>query len=164
MGVFREVEVMFRGIVYNKFTSSVVRAALTAKVKAVQDKIEERHRRVEKIIADNEITPEAMNELILQYMQDQQRGNRNKMSYSTAAVPMRNVAGASTEKVVPAGVVANLATEKELISNETAEVRRMALILRNLKDTQPHVDDEGRLVERPTVHTLDDTDIEYLGL
>jgi hypothetical protein len=158
MGVFREVEVMFRGIVYNKFTSSVVRAALTAKVKAVQDKIEERHRRVEKIIADNEITPEAMNELILQYMQDQQRGNRNKMSYSTATLRI------GTEKVVPAGVVANLATEKELISNETAEVRRMALILRNLKDTQPHVDDEGRLVERPTVHTLDDTDIEYLGL
>lgn len=162
MGVFHEVKSMFRGVNYNKFTSPQIREAMTRKVESVRAKIEDRRGRIEKIVADNGITPEALSDLIVQYTQDQQRGRSAKMSYSISTIGSGN--GPSRETVVPAGVIANLVTEKELIASETDEAKRMDLILRNLKDTQPFVDGEtGELVQRAVIHTLDDTDIEYLG-
>ena len=163
MGAFNEVEEMFRGVSYNKFTSPQVREAMTRKAEAVRAKIEERRGRIEKITHENEITPEALSDLIVQYTQDQRRGSSShKMSYS---IPNSGSSGNQPkETVVPAGVIANLVTEKELISSETAEVKRLDLILRNLKDTEPFVDaTTGELRQHAIVHRLDDTDIEYLG-
>lgn len=154
---------MFRGVSYNKFTSPQVREAMTRKGEAVRAKIEERRGRIEKITRENEITPEALSDLIVQYTQDQRRGSSShKMSYS---IPNSGSSGLQPkETVVPAGVIANLVTEKELISSETAEVKRLDLILRNLKDTEPFVDaTTGELRQHALVHRLDDTDIEYLG-
>lgn len=84
------------------------------------------------------------------------------MSYS---IPNSGSSGNQPkETIVPAGVIANLVTEKELISSEMAEVKRLDLILRNLKDTEPFVDaTTGELRQRAIVHMLDDADIEYLG-
>ena len=164
MGAFNEVEDMFRGVSYNKFTSPQVREAMTRKAEAVRAKIEERRGRIEKITRENEITPEALSDLIVQYTQDQRqgRGSNLKMSYS---IPNSGSSGNQPkETIVPAGVIANLVTEKELISSEMAEVKRLDLILRNLKDTEPFVDaTTGELLRRAIVHMLDDTDIEYLG-
>lgn len=167
MGAFNEVEEMFRGVRYNKFTSPQVREAMTRKAEAVRAKIEERRGRIEKITRENEITPEALSDLIVQYTQDQRRGSSShKMSYSIPNSVSNSGSSGNQPKetIVPAGVIANLVTEKELISSETAEVKRLDLILRNLKDTEPFVDaTTGELRQHALVHTLDDTDIEYLG-
>jgi len=163
MGAFNEVDDMFRGVQYNKFTSGQIREAMNRKVEAVRAKIEERRGRIDKITRENEITPEALSDLIVQYSQDQRRGGGIKMSYS---IPNSNTSSGkqTKETVVPAGVIANLVTEKELITSETAEVKRLDLILRNLKDDQPFVDEKtGELRSRAVIHTLDDSEIEYLG-
>jgi hypothetical protein len=163
MGAFNEVDDMFRGVQYNKFTSGQIREAMNRKVEAVRAKIEERRGRIDKITRENEITPEALSDLIVQYSQDQRRGGGAKMSYS---IPNSNTSSGNRTKetVVPAGVIANLVTEKELVTSETAEVKRLDLILRNLKDDQPFVDEKtGELRSRAVIHTLDDAEIEYLG-
>lgn len=165
MGLFNEVEGMFRGVSYNRYTSPQVREAMTRKLEAVQAKIAERVRRIEKIVADNEITPEALSDLIIQYTQDQGRHRNsplNKMSYSVSIAPKGNEP--ARETVVPAGVIANLATEKELITSEQTEVKRLNLILRNLRDRLPCLNEKtGDVEQREVVHTLDDADLEYLG-
>jgi hypothetical protein len=153
---------MFRGVSYNRFTTAQVRTALEAKVVAVRDKVSVRRQRIEKIAVDNGITPEAMSDLVVQYMQDQQKG-RSKMTYTVSNSPQGSTPG-SNETLIPAGVIVNLVTEKELITNEVAEIKRMELILRNLRETLPALSEAGELVQRPVVHTLDDSDIEYLGL
>ncbi len=165
MGAFNEVDDMFRGVQYNKFTSGQIREAMNRKVEAVRAKIEERRGRIDKITRENEITPEALSDLIVQYSQDQRRGGGAKMSYSSIQNSSNTSSGKQTkETVVPAGVIANLVTEKELVTSETAEVKRLDLILRNLKDDQPFVDEKtGELRSRAVIHTLDDAEIEYLG-
>jgi hypothetical protein len=161
MGQWREVEAMFHNVTYNQFTSPQLREAMIKKVAAVRAKIEERQGRIKKIQADNGITSEMATDLVLQYMQDQQRGVQ-KMSYSNSAQPV----GAKTpqEVIIPAGVIANIVTEKSLIETENMEAKRLDLIIRNLKDevfyNHP---DTGLVCKRQAIHTLSDADIEYLG-
>ena len=161
MGQFHEVDSMFRGVSYNKFTSDRLREAMTRKVTNITAKIEERQGRITKIRKENDISDAMLSDMILQYMQDQQRGQQ-RLSYSNS---IQNTGTTNTPKevTVPAGVIANLVTEKSLIETETAEVKRLGLILRNLKDTQPFVTDKGELQERPVIHSLTDAEIEYLG-
>lgn len=163
MGAFNEAEDMFNGVRYNVFTSTQIREKMEAKVRAVRGKIEERQGRITKIIADNGISPEALSDLVIQYNQDQKRGNA-KMSYSVSHNPGRSAGDRTPETLIPAGVIANLVTEKELVASETAEAKRMDLILRNLRDETPWVNERtGECYMRKAIHTLTDQDMEYLG-
>lgn len=162
MGQWREVEAMFHNVSYNQFTSPQLREAMTKKVAAVRVKIEERQGRIRKIQADNDITSEMATDLVLQYMQDQQRGQQ-RMMYSNS-VRSQNTNEAPKEINVPAGVISNLVTEKSLIEQEMAEVKRMDLIIRNLKDEMYYNHPETGVVgKRQAIHTLSDSDMEYLG-
>ena len=161
MGQYRDVETLFRGVTYNQFTSPQLREAMTKKVAAVRVKIEDRQGRIRKIQIDNDITSEMATDLVLQYMQDQQNG-RQRMMYSNSVRQQ----GSTTPKEinVPAGVIANLVTEKSLIEQETAEVTRLDLIIRNLKDDAYYTHPEtGAVGKRQVIHTLSDNDMEYLG-
>jgi len=162
MGQFNNVDSMFRGVSYNKFTTAVLRTAMTKKVAAVTAKIAERRTRVIKLMKEFKITDAVMGDLIIQYMNDQKRGQA-RMSYSNsvAATPAKP----STDEVtVPAGTIANLITEKGLIDSESGEVKRLNLIVRNLKDKEPVLDTKThKLIQRAAVHTLTDDEIEYLG-
>ena len=162
MGQFHDASGMFRGVSYNKFTSAALRAAMERKVQNVKAKIEERKVRIAKIREENSITDAMLSDMVIQYMQDQQRGQQ-RVSYSNSAQPNPQKKQEDGTVVVPAGVIANIITEKGLIESESSEVKKMTLILRNLRDTLPHVGDNGLLVERPAVHTLTDEEIEYLG-
>lgn len=164
MGAFYEVDDMLNQVVYNRFTSPEIRAKMQEKVVSIRAKIEQRLGRITRIIADNGITPEALSDLVIQYNQDQKRGGGGKMSYSVSAA--NAPAGSrAPETLIPAGVVANLVTEKELVASETAEVKRLDLILRNLKDSTPYVNETtGATYQRTAIHTLSDSDMEYLGL
>ena len=162
MGQQHEVRSMFRGITYNRFTTAVVRERMSAKITALAAKIEERRGRVSKLMEEHNITSEMLADMVIQYMKDQDRGTQ-RMSYSNAATgpDLRS----KTEVVVPAGAVANIVTEKNLIESESEESKRMVLIVRNLRDTLPAVEEKtGALIERAVIHTLSDEEIDYLGL
>ena len=78
---------------------------------------------------------------------------------------MRGAGHPQPEVQVPAGVVANIVTEKNLIESEREEAKRLELILRNLRTEMPAVDEKtGAFVYKAVVHTLSDEEIEYLGL
>lgn len=169
MGQMHNVGAMFRGVTYNRFTTAVVRERMEAKIKALFAKVEERRGRVTKLMEEHSITSEMLSDMVIQYMKDQDRGT-SRMSYSNSvSVASGSAVGpdlrSKTEVVVPAGAVANIVTEKNLIESETEEAKRMVLIVRNLRDTLPAVDEKtGLLVERAVVQTLTDDEIDYLGL
>ncbi len=165
MGQFRHAESMFRGVSYNKFTSVVIKSAMEKKILALKGKIEERRGRVSRLMSEHRITSEMLADMIIQYMKDQQEG-RSRMSYSNSARSQAEGSQAPQADVVdvPAGAIANLITEKNLIESEGAEVKRLELIVRNLKELEPAVHaDTGALYHRAVVHTLSDEEIEYLG-
>lgn len=164
---------MFRGVTYNRFTTAVLRERMTAKVAALGAKVGERRGRINRLMEEHGITQEHLSNMLVQYMKDQEQG-RSRTSYnfasnvalgaasSIAAGPNLQMRG---EVIVPAGVVSNIITEKQLIESETSEAERMSLILRNLRDTLPVIDEKtNTLVERPVIHTLSDEEIDYLGL
>lgn len=168
MGQMHAVASMFRGVTYNRFTTAVVREKMEAKITALRAKVEERRGRVTKLMEEHSITSEMLSDMVIQYMKDQDRGT-SRMSYNMASVASGSAVGpdlrSKTEVVVPAGAVSNIVTEKNLIESETEEAKRMVLIVRNLRDTLPAVDEKtGLLIERAVVQTLTDEEIEYLGL
>jgi hypothetical protein len=164
MGQQHEVRSMFRGITYNRFTTAVVRERMRAKITALGAKIEERRGRVTKLMEEHNITSEMLADMVIQYMKDQERGTA-RMSYSNSGAAVGPDLRSKTEVVVPAGAVANIVTEKNLIESESEEAKRMTLIVRNLRDTLPAVDEKtGLLVERAVTQSLSDEEIEYLGL
>ena len=160
------VAAMFRGVTYNRFATTVVREKMSAKILALQGKVEERRGRVHKLMAEHHITSEMLSDMVIQYMKDQERGqSRMNYSNSVAAATTGPDLRSKTEVVVPAGAVSNIVTEKNLIESETEEAKRLVLIVRNLRDTLPAVDEKtGGLVEKSVIHTLTDDEIEYLGL
>lgn len=165
MGQFRHAETMFRGVNYNKFPTPMIKVAMEQKIIALKSKVAERRGRVTRLMSDHRITREMLADMIIQYMKDQQEG-RARMSYSNSVRPQSEGAQAPKTDVVdvPAGAIANLITEKNLIENESAEVKRLELIVRNLKDTEPAVRaDTGELYQRAVIHSLTDDEIEYLG-
>lgn len=162
MGQFRHVDAMFRGVSYNKFTSIQVRAAMTEKALQLQAKIEERRGRVAALMEAHHIDGSMLSDVLGQYMKDRQAG-QVRMSYSN-----RTHSGASGPPPagvsIPAGVIANLVTEKELIESESAEAARLTMITQHLYDVEPAVGTDGKLYDRAVVHTLTDDEIEYLGI
>lgn len=163
MGAFHDAGRMFQGVSYNKVSSAAVKTAMEAKIKAVAAKIAERHNRVRDIMQAHEITDAVLGDIIIQYMKDQQRGT-SAQTYSISNRAPTASGTPSEEKFVPAGVVANLVTEKELIESEKAEVDRMNLILRNLKLTEDAYNPTtGEVITRPAIHKLTDEELLYLG-
>lgn len=162
MGQIRHAEMMFRGVSYNKFTSIQVREAMLAKVAALQAKIEERRARVTALMETHRIDNAALSDILVQYMKDQQSGHA-RMSYSNR-VSTGGPDPLPAEMNIPAGVIANLVTEKELIESEKTQVARLTLITLHLHDTEPAVATDGSIYRRWLVHTLTDDEIEYLGI
>ena len=182
MGAIHHVSGMFHGVSYNKFTTQTVREKMTAKIAFLIAKVEERRGRVSKIMLEHKITPEALSDVVIQYMKDQKTGSIARNSYvgntHSPEVRFSPVPGTPDalhvmetgklevrEVLVPAGVVANIVREKELMESETEETHRMGLIVRNLKDTEPFINPTTyEVIQRHVVHTLSDDEIEYLGL
>jgi len=164
MGQWRDAGQMFRGVSYGRFSSEDVRTAMTKKVEKVMAKVKERKERVRLLMLEHHISNEMVTGMVIQFMKDQQEG-RQRANYSlTLGQPDPGAPRAEEHPFVPAGVVSNLVTEKQLIESEAAEVRRMTLILRNLRDEEAYyAPDTGARLVRKCVHTLNDDEIEYLG-
>lgn len=154
---------MFRGVNYNRTPSPRLRAAMQNKVLSIKAKIEERHARLERLAKDNNLTPAQVSDVLAQYHQDKSRGNA-KQFYTIPVAGGGAGMDAPSEAFVPAGVVSNIVTERDLIAQETNEIRKLELVVRNLKDNElAENPTTGELILREAVHTLTDEEMEYLG-
>lgn len=146
----RHFDDMFDGIQFNKKSSEEVRAAMTRKVEEVRTLSKTREERILKLRSDYEIDAELLAQLVMQF----QRQSDNFTNYN-------NQPG---KQVIPAGVIANIIREQEMIDNERKQIRKMELVLRNLRDTELYfTEDTGETRERRCVHVLTDEELEYLG-
>ncbi len=145
----KRTERLFDGVLYNTKTSSEIREAMTGKVKAIQKHMESREERIKKIRDEYSINAERLATLVMRFKEDQS----DFKSYEQ-----------QDGSIVPAGVIANLIQERSMIDSELNQVRKMELVLRNLRDeefyTHPRT---GEVCKRQALHELDDDELEYLG-
>jgi hypothetical protein len=151
---------------YQKSTAEILEK-VGIKLVAVRAKITEREARVARVREEYEISDSDMSEILAQYANDMVSNSSRgaKMSYSIssnagAAAP-GGQRGEGEERVIGAGVVNNILTEKQLIETEKEAVEKLERIQRNLKPIKEwsqtgvaYMQDEWALTE---------DDLEYLG-
>lgn len=143
---------LFKSVRYNTKSTAEVRAAMERKTVALEALLAGRDARVRQLRDEYRIDAERLASLVLQF----QRGDGRVVSY--------NAQGAGGDAVaVPAGVIANILREHEMIDSERAQLRKLQLILRNLTETEPYADPKtGEVRTRACLHTLTDAELEYL--
>jgi hypothetical protein len=148
---------MFESVRYGTKTTPELRAALERKVRATVALLEERDVRIRLLREEYQIDPERLADLVIQFKKN------DRASYVTYT-PATGAGQPRDEVVVPAGVVANIVREKEMTDSERAQIRKMELVLRNLRDEERYVDpDTGAVKTRECLHELTDEELEYLG-
>lgn len=144
---------LFEAVRYNTKTSPELRAAMQKKVKEIAARIEDREGRMKRIRDEYQIDAERLAALVIQY----QSRDSDFVSYQAQA-------GAQSGNIVPAGVIANLIREREMIDSERGQIRKLELVLRNLPDTELYNDPKtGEVRSRQPLHQLTDDELEYLG-
>lgn len=148
---FNYADDMFSSVYFNKKTSEEVRVAMARKLAEVRALSATREVRIMKLREEYEIDAELLAQLVMQF-------HRNKDEHVT------NYNNQPGKAIIPAGVIANIIREQEMIDNERKQVRKMELVLRNLRDTELyHTEDTGETKERACIHFLSDAELEYLG-
>ena len=76
---------------------------------------------------------------------------------SKGFVSYENQGSGEGEALVPAGVIANLVRERQMIDSEVEQIRKLELILRNIRDEELYeVPRTGEIKTRPSIHELSD--------
>ncbi len=146
-------ERMFREVCYRKKTTAEIRAAMEAKQEQIARLSNERKHRVERLCEEYNITPTRLADLILQYHND---SDDDFVSYQNQ--------GDGTGQLIPSGVIANIVREKEMIESERGQARKLELVLRNIREDEMYFNPRtGEANKRPCIHTLTDSELEYLG-
>jgi septal ring factor EnvC (AmiA/AmiB activator) len=145
---------MFDQVRYAHKSTEELKTAFAAKITEVNARIVERRERVVKLREDHELSAERLAHLISLFQRDQD-------SYLTNYSRQGQQEG---EAIIPAGVIANIVREYDMIDNEQEQVHRMELVSRNIRDKEPFFNPRtGEHGVRPCIHKLDDEDLEYLG-
>lgn len=139
---------------YVKTASAIITKA-TEKAKALEAKIAEREKRIEKTRKEYDISDVMMMELLAAARQQMVS---NRMAQQTYQLSKTGNDGKMTEETVTigAGVVNMLFTERDFIESEKAQIRKLRLVIRNLEDLP---DDKGG----KKGHELTNQELEYLG-
>jgi hypothetical protein len=155
MGHFvRDSSDLFEGVSYNRKTSPELREAMQRKLIALHDLIEGREQRMKHLRAEYSIDAETLARLVMQFQ---------KQSHGASVVNYNNQ-GDGKDRLIPAGVIANIIREQEMIDSERGQIHKIELILRNLRDTEPYNDEQtGETKTRGCIHQLNDTELEFLG-
>jgi len=170
MGAFMSDETvshsLLRHVNYNEKTSAELRPQLQLKSTELQSSIKVREGRIVRLRDEHKISAEEMAHLLVMHHNAQK--NRQQVQTMSMALGGGDENGASSmghsERHVPAGAVANIAQEHQMIASERAQLRKINLILRNLQDEVFFYHPEsGVTLKRTAVHKLDDSDLEYLG-
>ena len=145
------VEELFSDVCYNKKNSIELRGAMTRKVDEIKALSQTREGRIVKLREDYEIDAELLSRLVMQFHRDKQT---NSINYNQQPGKI----------IIPAGVIANIIREQEMIDSEREQLSKLALVLRNLRDTEFYfAEDTGEHRERLCIHQLSDHELEYLG-
>lgn len=143
------IQSLFSDVVYQFKTTEELRVAMAAKVEELKLRIADRAVRTQKIRTEYAIDAEQLAVLLMRFHQE----GTGSVSYEKQ--------GANP---VPAGVIANLVREREMIDNEQEQIDKLELVQRNLLDeVQFAVEGTGEIKTRPAVHELDDDELTYLG-
>ena len=143
---------MFDEVIYNIKSSDELRVAMKDKIEVLEASRTRREERMEKLREEYAIGPERLADLLLRFKNE---GSSRSTSYDDQD---------PDAPIVPAGVIANLVRERDMLTTERDQRRKLELILRNIKDTEPYVHEEtGEVRERPCIHHLTDRELEYLG-
>ena len=127
---------LFDEVIYNKKTTAELQTAMTAKTIALLESLTRREERLAGIRDEYDIGPERLAELIIRFSNE---GNSRSTSYDNQG---------SDAPIVPAGVIANIVRERDMLDTERDQMRKMELILRNIKDTEPYIHEETGEVRR----------------
>ncbi len=143
------IESLLSEVVYDIKTSAELRPAITAKIEELKLNIAARGKRTLSIREEYSIDAERLTVLLMRFKQD----DSSFTSYQQDG-----------ENIVPAGVIANLVQEREMIDNEQEQIEKLELVLRNMRDeVQFAVHGTGEIKTRPAVHELSDSELRYLG-
>ena len=107
-----------------------IKAAAVAKALSIRDKVEERIVRIKKMREEHKITDAVLIDIQQQMRADMQQG-LHAIYNSTV---QSNDGGGEMTVSVGAGVVNFILTESDFISGEKAQVERLDLMVRNLRD------------------------------
>lgn len=144
-------ESLFSDVCYNKKNSAELRTAMTRKIEEIKILSKTREGRILKLREEYEIDAELLARLVMQFQRDEENGsvNYNHQPGKT---------------IIPAGVIANIIREQEMIDSEREQLRKLDLVLRNMRDTEFYFAvDTGEHRERLCIHELSDHELEYLG-
>jgi hypothetical protein len=145
------IESLFSDVCYRKKTSAELRTAMQRKVQEIKTLSQTREGRILKLREDYEIDAELLSRLVIQF-------HRNETSGSV------NYNHQPGKSIIPAGVIANIIREQEMIDSERDQLRKLDLVIRNMRDTEFYfADDTGEHRERACIHELSDYELEYLG-
>ena len=166
---------MFQGLHYTK-TASELKPAMSKKLAKVEKKIKEREKRIVDLRREYAIDDAALIQLLTEARKNTSMGS-SVMNYSYSVGPQgyqgsQGVTGAGgsrsrkaiepVERVVGAGVVQNLLTEMDNIDEEKDQVKRLKMILRNLRPLPNYAEGGKKLPDAG--FPVNYQDLEYLDL
>ena len=144
---------MFRSVVYNIKTTPQLREAMERKLGELTELIAAREGRVQRLRDEYEIGAEQLAQLVIKFQND-----------DSGFVSYNQQGDGQNEKLVPAGVIANIIREREMVDSERSQMRKLNLILRNIKDEEFYTNPRtGEIGTRRSLHKLTDAELEYLG-
>jgi len=147
---------------YQKTTSEIVEA-IERKLVQMKAKIIEREQRVLRIRKEYDITDQNMIEILTQQANNARNDARNAvMSYSLSASAAGSGEDDPGERIIGAGVINNILTEKGYIESEKEIVTKMERIGRNLRPLREFADGNATPYLRDA-WTLTDEDLDFLG-
>lgn len=146
---------MFR-FTYQKPMAEVIEK-MEAKAAFLEAKVTDRQGRVARIREAFDISDADMIDLLTQHANPVTTNAQVKMSYTIET----NGGEEGEVRIIAAGVIQNLVTEKSLIEQEQETIKQLKRICRNLKPIT-HFGENGEAYTQDFV-TLSDSELEYLG-
>ena len=126
------------------------------KVASIRAKIEERESRIQHTRKEYKITDAMLIDIMVKARDQMQRGT--VMSYSST---VKSDDGLREEDVtIGAGVINMLLTERDHIEGEKANVEKLDMIIRNLKDLRRYAPDGKEYMKG---HELSTAELKFLG-
>jgi ABC-type multidrug transport system fused ATPase/permease subunit len=134
MGAIVDAHRLFGQVKFTK-KGSEIRTATKRKLGVLRTKLVERAKRIKVIRAQYKIDDAAFAELALKYAQIQQQ----RMYSSVSNVTVTTKAGDEFREIaVPAGVLMNIMSEREMAENEKQQIERLETMCRNIAPGGQH--------------------------
>ena len=143
-------------------TSTEILEKVDIKAEAVKKKIAEREQRIKDLRKAHSITDQDLVQIYAQMAKAQREGqSRNSYLISTAVVGAPE-GMEPEERLIGAGVIANLKQESEMIETEKDDLKKLDSIKRNLRPLFQYGTETGTFYS-DDYFTLTEDDLEYLG-